>query len=172
MKYFALLSLFLICSCAIKNKSAEFALKKSVILSDCPKDATCEIIVNNNKAMVVKTDEFGKIYYELIDNKDKNVLVYSYYKTVPKGMQDGHYKEDVVIEINKNIQDGAFSDFSDKGMKVLFGRFCYCKGYTGNYKIDNGMLKITTKNKQYHFDFNFTVKEVPQIIKNIQFVIE
>jgi hypothetical protein len=34
------------------------------------------------------------------------------------------------------------------------------------------MLKITTKEKQQHFDFNFTVMEVPQIIKNIQFVIE
>jgi hypothetical protein len=46
---------------------------------------------------------------------------------------------------------------------MLFGRFCYCKGQAGNFKVKNGNLKIT-KDK---IDLDFEIKEVPQIIKNI-----
>lgn len=137
--------------------------------SDCPKDGSCEITVNNNKALVIKPDEFGKLSYQLEDNKEKKVIVYSYNRAVPKGLQDGHYKEEIILEVANSNSSINTTTFSASATQALFGRFCFCKGYTGYYMIQNGTLKMEPEEKQHNFDFVFTVKEVPQIIKHIAF---
>ena len=169
MKKLSLVSFFILLFCSCKSNSPTTISSKIAADSDCPKDGNCDISVNANKSLAIKTDEFGKLYYHLEDNKDTKVIVYSYNRTVPKGLQDGHYKEEIILEVANSASSIHTSEFSSKATKVLFGRFCFCKGYTGYYTIQNGTLKMETKEKQQYFDFTFTVKEVPQIITHIAF---
>ncbi len=169
MKNLSIVSFFLFLSCACKTNLPVATLNKIDVDSDCPKDGSCEVTVNANKALAVKTDEFGKLYYQLEDNKDKKVIVYTYNRAVPEGVQDGHYREEIILEVDNGVITINTSDPASKGIKALFGRFCYCKGYTGHYTIESGTLKMETKEGQQHIDFAFTVKEVPQIIKHIAF---
>ena len=50
---------------------------------------------------------------------------------------------------------------------MLFGRYCFCRGQTGLYRVKKGNLQIVSLNDNIHFNLDFTIDEVPQIIKNI-----
>jgi hypothetical protein len=51
---------------------------------------------------------------------------------------------------------------------MLFGRFCFCKGQTGYYKVEQGTLNLIYKKNVVDFTLDFTVTKVPQIIKSIK----
>ena len=55
---------------------------------------------------------------------------------------------------------------------MLFGRFCFCRGATGYYKVKEGNLKLKKINETYQLDFDFKINEVPQIISKISGVVK
>lgn len=139
------------------------------LLSECQKNANCTVKLLQHKSMAVKQDEFGSQYYTLEDNPEKNVIVYTYSLTGKGDVQDASYREEIVFEIGNARTNLKFVDSDIQSSKMLFGRFCYCKGQTGYYKVTHGKMDLDQDNK---LSLDFTVTEVPQIIKHIQLSIK
>lgn len=165
------ISLFLnSCSCK-KNvvDNQETTMTKSITLqSDCPTDGKCSVEIFPNKSMNIQTDGTGAMYNQLVDSKETSVIVYQYNRDVPEGLQDGNYREEIIFEIKNSDTNLVASGNYLQQTKMLFGRFCFCRGQTGYYKVTDGNLNLIQKENSITFDLNFTVTEVPQIIKKIQ----
>ncbi|HLP64248.1 hypothetical protein [Flavobacterium sp.] len=165
------LSLFLnSCSCkkSTVDNQAGTMTKTTTLLSDCPTDGKCTIEIFPNKSMNIQTDGTGAMYNQLVDSKETSVIVYQYNRDVPEGLQDGNYREEIIFEIKNSDSNLVISGNDLQQSKMLFGRFCFCRGQTGYYKVTDGNLNLTQKDKSITFNLSFTVNEVPQIIKTIQ----
>ena len=160
----AVLVLFASCS---SNKNS--VLPVANLTSICPKDGDCKVEVFDRKSMLVKTTETSSLYYELEENPAKKVVKYTYNRKVKGDLQDASYREEIIFEINSNAEESNFVDESLKEAKLLFGRFCYCKGQTGYYKIESGSLRISKNKEMETTQINLTLKtaKVPQIIETI-----
>ncbi len=165
------LAFILIVSCGTK-KPNDVAVLTAFLKSECPKNGDCTIQVFENKSMIVKSDEFGSLYYDLEDNMVKKVLKYTYNRKVKGDIQDANYREEIVFELENSKENLLLSDDSLQEVQLLFGRFCYCKGQTGYYKIKKGALKVSKASKGNEVNLNFEIKEVPQIINHISFSIQ
>lgn len=162
-----LLVFFSVMSCNCKKATTQ---KTTVsITSECPKDGTCTVQLIKNKSIVVKKDEFGSIFYTLEDSDSKNVVQYTYKKTVKGDLQDANYREEIIFELNNQTDNLTLSDAALESTQLLFGRFCFCRGQTGNYKINQGNLTVTDGNV---IDLNFKTNEVPQIISHVSFLMK
>lgn len=165
------LTLFLTsCSCkksAVNNQETMMA-KIVKLQSNCPSDGKCTVEIFPNKSMNIQTDGTGAMYNQLVDSKETSVIVYQYNRDVPEGLQDGNYREEIIFEIKNGDTNGVLSGNDLQQTKMLFGRFCFCRGQTGYYKVTDGTLNLTQKENSISFDLNFTITEVPQIIKTIQ----
>jgi hypothetical protein len=157
-----LLVFFSVMSCKCKKATTQ---KTAVsITSQCPKDGTCSVQLLKNKSIVVKKDEFGSTFYTLEDSDSKNVVQYTYNRTVKGDLQDANYREEIIFELNNQTDNLTLSDAALESTQLLFGRFCFCRGQTGNYKINQGHLTVTDGKV---IDLNFKTNEVPQIINHV-----
>ena len=181
MKQLLIIPIAILTSCCCTNKSTSSKEKEvnlntieavSTINSDCPTDGKCTVEVLKNKSMNVLTDDIGAIYYRAEDNPDTSIIVYKYERNVPKGLQDADYREEIVFEINNSETKINKNDFTLQSTKMLYGRFCFCRGQTGFYKVSKGNLELENKNNQIHFKLDFEVNQVPQTIKSIEATIK
>lgn len=164
-KIMFLIPCFLLLTCGANKPEMTVKLK-----SECPKNGTCSIELLKGKSMALKKDEFGRNIYTLEENANKSVIKYSYSKTVKDNLQDAGYREEIIFEWSPKIKTILNEELQNT--KMLFGRFCYCKGQTGYYKISKGSLKVTPKRKEKSVTLHFETDEVPQIIKDITFSIK
>ncbi|MFV9551677.1 hypothetical protein [Algibacter sp. PT7-4] len=133
----------------------------------CPKTGACLYQMLKDKALYIKKDNFGSVYPELI-NGNQLVLKFEYKKQNKSSLQDSSYREEVFIALDKNNLEFKTSNLEDK--TIYFARWCYCKGQTGYYKINKGELAIVKlSNKKFNLHLSFVVKEVPQVINEINF---
>lgn len=167
---FYLLALILISSCSCKKDGLQ--AQTIPLSSTCPKDGKCSTQLLKNKSMDVKRDDFGKTYYNLIESTTQNVILYTYSRTVKGNLQDAGYREEIVFEINNDLNNITLTNESLQKTKMLFGRFCFCRGQTGYYKLTMGNLIISEKAKVKTVTLNFKTDEVPQIVNNVNFVIK
>jgi hypothetical protein len=176
MKNLIILTLILIlnsCKCpkdtlaSSLNDSTQVLKTQKMVSNNCPENGTCTIEIFRNQSLDVKTDEFGGIYYDKIDNPETSVVLYKYDKNVPKGLHDGNYSEQIVFEINNSDKNLTLTNLDLQKTKMLFGRFCFCRGQTGNYKVDNGTLKLNQTKNELQFNLDFKITKVPQIITRI-----
>ena len=158
--------LFSLLSCKCKKATTQAT---ATITSECPKDGTCTIQLSKNKSMVVKQDEFGSVFYTLEESTSKSVVQYTYKRTVKGDIQDANYREEVVFEIDNKSENLHVSDAALENNQLLFGRFCFCRGQTGYYKINQGNLTV---NNGKVVDLSFKTDQVPQIIKHITLTIK
>jgi len=158
--------LFLL-SCSTKKASTE--IPAVALTSECPKNAECSLKIFPYKSLVVKNDNFGRPYYEMSDDPEKNVIQYTYSRIVKGDIQDGGYREEIVLEVNQTEKLQSLSDATLQNTKMLYGRFCFCKGQTGYYKVEKGSLAVTSNAKQKNVALDFTVGDVPQITRNFTF---
>ena len=160
--------LFLFCA----TKTSKIPVNHDTVLvetelTNCPENGVCETKIFRNQSLEIKTDEFGSIYYEKSENSNTSIILFTYNKNTPKDLQDANYREEIVFEINNIDSNVEFSDLNLQKTKMLFGRFCFCRGQTGYYKVKSGNLKLKQVEKKINFNLNFMVSEVPQIIKSI-----
>ena len=153
------------CKCP---KAIIAAADKSAIESVCPENGKCTIELLRNKSLAVKADEFGSVYYQTLESNETSVVIYRYDKNVPAALQDANYREEIVFEINNKTQTLSLSGKDLQQSKMLFGRFCFCKGQTGNYKVGEGTLNLKQEGDTVQFDLNFTVSQVPQLINSVK----
>ena len=147
------------------NSVKKVDLSNNQTLLNCPDDGLCKVEILKNQCISIKNDEFGKLYYELLPCDEKNVVRYIYTRSVDEKYKDSGYREEVVFEVNSALSSMSLSDNTLQNMKMLFGRFCFCRGATGYYYIKNGDLKIDN----YKGVLDFKIEEVPQIISHIEF---
>ena len=134
------------------------------LISECSTNGNCSVELIRNKALVINGDEFG-MHYSTTDNHEKAIVIYKYSKIVKGNIQDAGYREELVFEIDNSVENKTVTDLELQNTKMLFGRFCYCKGQTGYYKVEKGKLEMNSNTKT--IVVNFTVDEVPQVIKHV-----
>lgn len=166
------LPLFLFCS----NKKAIAHKKEAINIvskqSNCPNDGKCTVEIFKNKSLEVLKDDIGAIYYKMLDAKNSSIIKYTYKRNPPnENLQDGNYSEEVIFEINNADDKIDLTDLNLQNTKMLFGRFCYCKGQAGYFKIVKGNLKLERNKKEIQFNVAFTIAEVPQILQLLTEVI-
>lgn len=149
------------------NDSTKIENTQKMNVKNCPENGTCSVEIFRNQSLEIKTDEFGGIYYNKIDNPETSVILYKYDKNVPKGLHDGNYSEQIVFEINNLDKNLSLSNLDLQKTKMLFGRFCFCRGQTGNYKVEIGNLKLNQTENEVQFDLDFKITKVPQNITTI-----
>lgn len=132
---------------------------------DCAKQSTCDIQILSGKSMRTTTDN-AQTTYDLEDSPSKNVVVYKYARVVKGNIQDAGYREEIVFEVDKNVREINLTDQELQNTKMLFGRFCFCKGQTGYYPVKAGTLSIDAS---HNGQLDFTIPEVPQVTKQIRF---
>lgn len=138
------------------------------LISECPKDGTCEIELYQNKSLVLLVDQLGGMYYELQETPGKSVIHFQYNKTTQANLQDGHYREDVLFEINHDTKSLNLQNTALQQTKLIFGRHCFCKGQTGYFKMENGNLTIQEAEKKLQVKVDFSTPKIPQIIRSIE----
>lgn len=148
-------------SCGVTKSAAP--ISTAILQSDCPKAGTCNVQFLKNKSMVLAFED-NHNSYTLIDNPEMNVIIFTYSKTVKGNLQDAGYREEVIFETSQTLSELNGNDADLQKVKMLFGRFCYCKGQTGYYKVSSGKMTVDPNN---NLSLHFTVSEVPQIINEI-----
>ena len=157
----------IICLVSCKAKSELTATTATkVSKKTCPEDGTCSFEIFKNKTLQIKTDNLGRMYPEMMDGIH-SVLKFEYKKQGNANYADRGYREEIFIELTNNLEVET-EDLKDRNL--FFARWCYCKGQTGYYKINQGKLlvtKIDSINFQLHLSFK--IEEVPQIINEINY---
>jgi hypothetical protein len=158
----AILALF---SCASKKivPKTELPVVKA---STCFENGNCTAEIFKNTELLIRKDETGQLYVEIIPGV-KNVFKYSYTRKKLEGIADSGYQEIVLFEflsgeINLHLQDKNLQEAN-----LVFGRFCYCKGESGYFRINRGNLKLVSYDKNVTVDLKFQA-EVPQIIHELK----
>lgn len=135
------------------------------MLTNCPDNGTCSLQVYQNKTLQILNDNLGKTYPEIVDGH-LVVLKFKFEKNIDSQVVEGHYIEEVFIELNPNNLEKETTHL--KNEKIVFSRLCFCKGQTGYYRVRSGNLSIKkVKNDTYQIDFDFKIEEVPQLMTSI-----
>jgi len=160
MKQFSFIFLFLLFSC----KAQEI---KKQIKQACPKEGTCAVEISKNNILQIKEDT-TKALYPTLKKGNNIVFKFEYKKKTIKNRKDGHYSEVIYLEFDPSKKHLSLKDLDLQKSKLLFGRFCYCKGSAGWFKIENGNLKIDeiSKNK-FRIQLTFKNFKTPQILQAI-----
>jgi len=163
MRYlYFLIVCFLICSCNAKQKVL-VENENDKITKFCPEDGVCTFEVLENKSIELLKDGIGKLYTNIIDDNNI-VLKFEYIRNEIPNTVDGSYRELVYAELDPNNLTVEIENSQLKEVKLLFARFCFCRGQTGYYNVNKGNLSITRSGNNYQFNLEFIIDEVPQVI--------
>jgi len=169
-KLFLMPTAFLFSFCCTNKEIMKKEEENKVVTkteSSCPSDGVCTTEILKKKSLVIKTDEFGSTYTQIIDSETTSVIVYQYNRIVKGDLQDAGYREEIIFEINNNDKELNLTNKELQETKMLFGRFCFCREQTGYYKVDEGKLNLKKTNDTITLNLDFTITKVPQIIKTI-----
>lgn len=152
---------FMMASCSCKKP----AIAKSAnveLLSGCPTDGSCKAVLIENRKIKVEKAEFGGLSYDTVPATAARLVVFRYERKIPKGVQDGFYNEELILELSQTADP--------KLQKALYGRFCYCKGETGYYEIDPSKIHLKRSGNEIRVDFG--IAEVHQVITGVTFTLK
>ncbi|SFZ90514.1 hypothetical protein SAMN05428642_101981 [Flaviramulus basaltis] len=134
----------------------------------CPEEGNCSYEILKNKKINYNYNNLSD-FYPTFSEGDKLVFKFEYKQNEIPNTQDSSYREEVIIELDST--DLEFETTTFKGEKILFARWCYCKGQTGYYKIQQGKLSVKKiENNTYQLNLNFKMEQVPQVIIEIKHV--
>jgi hypothetical protein len=171
-KIIVFLLFFFIASCCNTKNAVASKNTVATLQSNCPGNGTCTITSNPGKSLGINEDEYGNLRYVLNDDATKSVFVITYNRNVPKDVQDGTYREEIIFECDNSNKSTVIEGEALKNAKLLFGRFCYCKGQTGYYTINNGTLRISGDNHQRIFNLDFITSKTPQVLSSVKFIVK
>ncbi|WP_394758092.1 hypothetical protein [Flavobacterium sp.] len=165
----------IIFSCASKksipqaNTSEQEKTTKNFI---CPEDGICTIKILKNQSLSIKIDEFNHLYYQTKANIETSIIIFEYNRKALEGLQDGNYREEIIFEIDNSVSKLELQNEFLNGTKMIFGRHCYCKGQAGYFSVKKGSLTLVKNKEGINFNLEFTVTEVPQIVKHINYIVK
>lgn len=160
-----ILILILACNSNKKLISSDLVSKTESI---CPDDGVCTFEVLQGKSIRVAKSSIGEMYPDL-NESNKVVLKFDYKRNDIPDVQDSSYNEIIFLEIDPDNPEIELKGKYLSKAKLIFARFCFCRGQTGYYHINEGELNIKRlKAKTYSLDLDFKSHEVPQIITSIR----
>lgn len=167
LSYF-FITIFLSCCSTVKKNNTNKDLKTSVTKSFCPKEGTCSFQVLNNKTLELHKSSIGKLYPK-INNGNNIVCKFTYTKDRDDRYQDSQYIEELYFELPATDKEFTFENKELSKTKLVFARICFCKGQTGYYLINEGVISFKNLNNDlYQVNITFKSSEVPQIITSIE----
>jgi hypothetical protein len=141
MRIFSFIILIISFSACSTSNQMKFSKTNA---SECPEDGVCKFEIFKNKSLAVKEDGIGQLYYDLVENKNTSVYVYTYFVAGPENTQDGNLTEKIIFELDKNnVENLSLENESLQKVNLLFSRACFCRGQMGTFRVTDGFLKIT-----------------------------
>lgn len=168
---FSVLSLNL-SSCKSQKASQDSALNKGeekvTLRIDSTKNVAKKLFLLKNKKLELSQSN-GSLSYKIVENSNTNVLQFFYEKDLDQMAHDGGYREEVVFEIPNAVTEQNYKDGELQNTKMLFGRYCFCRGKTGLYTVRKGTLHVDASKQEIHFELQFKIDEVPQVTTQVIF---
>ena len=165
--------IFLICTaCTSTIKPIKDNESQNQTLN-CPEGWDCSFELLKNKSAKIQYDQFNYPYLTIQDGKSM-VLVFKYQRYKIEGTADSGYDEYIYLNIDNLQNNIELSNASLAEVDAIFGRMCFCTAESvGYFPIRNGHLKIKKMNKnRFKIDFSFKLKTVPQVIENINEILQ
>lgn len=141
--------------CKSANETVAASSKQTQVTSPCPVQTDCRFEILKDKSLVVKTDDTGHNYFNIIDAPGKTVLKYTHKKITDANLVDAGYSETLAFEIDDTTKDLNLTGTAIQKTKMVLNIACFCRGKAGVYKIEEGIL--TYKDNMLHI-------EIPQLV--------
>ncbi len=151
--------------CNINQKITK-SEKPKILKFNCPDNGDCVFEVLRNSELLIKYDDFGKLYPEIVSG-DKLVIKYQYKRDPVENAVDGNYSEFVYLEFDEKDKQIILKNEELQKVKMLFGRICFCREAMGYFKVTEGSLFLFINKNKIVLNTTFKVKKVPQIITEI-----
>ena len=120
---------------------------------------------------MVEKDEFGNLFYKVVDNPNRNVIKYEYNRiNKDTTLQDAGYREEIAFETDSEFQQ--IPDKDSTPSQMVFGRFLFSRENTGYFKIKDKDLTMSKEGKKTTINLKFNSGKVPQIITGFSATIE
>ncbi|WP_162984924.1 hypothetical protein [Mesonia aquimarina] len=149
----------------MKTESFEKSISQNVTLeSACKKSGDCIVEVMEDTSILMQKDDADMLFPKFITNTSSKVIKFTYTQKMAQEAEDAQYKEEVIFEIPSQENTLFYENDNLQKVKLIHGRFCYCKGAAGYFKITEGRLSI--KNGKLQLDFKNN--SVPQIIDSLE----
>ncbi|MDY7395734.1 hypothetical protein UMM65_10805 [Aureibaculum sp. 2210JD6-5] len=163
--------LFSLVSCKSKKNvvnSNQISEKQVFILDKCDESTQCSLEIISNANLLIKQDERQNSYIE-IEKGDRIIIKYEFKRNEPPNTADAHYSELLYFEIDKSNKQLFLTNEALQNVKMVYGRFCYCKdGTSGYFKVTRGKLKLIKNDQELSIDLNFKVGKIPQLLTTIK----
>ena len=161
--YIALSFLLLLSACNAQKTAGE----DKIVLKTTPfKNGKETLYLLKNKTLDTATVN-GSFTYQVKDNAATDVVQYTYEKDMDKVAVDGGLREELLFEIPKGNFDLSLANTDLQKTKMLFGRYCYCRGQNGIFTITDGHLTVTRQNDELVVTLDFHQKHIPQAFEKI-----
>lgn len=138
-------------------------LNDVTLVSGCLPEGECSFEVMQNTKMDFKIDSAGMLYPEFIDSKGTSTVKFTYNENADKAVMDGHYREEFYFEFKKGTDEMNLENAELANVNFLYGRFCYCKGSAGYFKVREGTLLM----EEGRLIISFANGQVPQKLSKI-----
>ena len=152
---------------AIAEKTLIADGKKLLKIDSLKNTSTKIYLIKNKKLEALNTN--GSLSYKIVDNPETSILQFTYEKDMDKVAYDGGYKEELIFEIPNKEGELNYADAELQSTKMLFGRYCFCRGKAGLYVVKQGKLHVISSKKETHFTLQFKIDEVPQVTTEIKY---
>ena len=168
MRFF-LIGIFMVSLVNCKTIGVKETLEKRIFkLENCAIDTQCSIEIIPNSNLLVKQDELQNSHLN-IEEGEKTVVKYEFKRNELPNTADAHHSELIYFEIDKNNNQLFLTNEALQNVKMIYGRFCYCKdGTSGYFKVTQGRLKLSRNDNELSIDFNFKVGKIPQLLTEIK----
>ena len=154
----------MLCLCCCKTKDLVVNTSTDT-LNWCPENGTCTFKILTDKRLERHYDEHNALYVNLVDG-DQWVIEIEYKKEVPPNAVDAELREQIFLEINPR-QLNTRGNLGIKA-KLVFARWCYCKGEAGYFipsQKDIDLIKVN--DTVYELRLDFSVLNIPQAMGKI-----
>lgn len=170
MKYITLLFLFFsFISCCSKKSNISSQQNNTSTNNYCPENGVCTLDILNNKSLHIKNNNENKPTYEIIDDINKKVVVYTFSTNQEDVAFDGGYNESVIFEINSNDENKTYIDEELKMVKMFYNKQKNIR--TNDSKIiTQGKLVLSLKADVVNFNLELTNNDDNQKIKTIKVI--
>lgn len=171
--FFALFIVFfhLLYSCSPSNKfdkqlSKNDKIEEKSLKTKCPKDGICFINFLSNKS--IKTKTVNNIFsYDIVDDSNKTVIQFQYSKNQDETPVDGGYRETIFFEVSNTNKNLELSNLDLQKTKMIYARYCNCRGKAGVFLVDKGNLKLEYVKEKFSFVLNYNIDNNPSLITQI-----
>ena len=146
--------------------------ESKVSTTPCSTVGSCKWSYYENKALVVKKDDIGKVYYNMVEDKTKSVVHFIFKKENASGLADGNYSEEMVFEMANDCKELVLADEMLHKIKLLLGKHSFKREEVGIHWVEQGLLKIKNEKDKLTVEMDVKIPKQSFFIEKINFTLE